>query len=571
MKEFALSLLSIVCLVAILPQASAQRVDIKRQAVPVQYIALPQAPLNPEFTAYSATISAKPDLLRSCGLTEDWLQRNYLSIPGFNKLNQGGHFHVELVMDDFIFSQQGFKNKTATFKDKDGKETKTSTHWMEIVYALPASLKVTDQDQNVIAERNLSSAANTRTYKSKTFSSYQNIKSFWDRNQQGEIAKFKKELIQSHFIAARDFLYNNYGFRPVTNANSVFEALNSKKHPAYEAHQEALSTLEEAFKLMRPNEPLDAVRAAAEPSLRFWLAEKDRYGTEDKQEAKLRHACLYNLANAYFWLEELELAEQYALEAIAVDAKGRAEEFPSSIEKLRQALAQTGKTSRHFAVEELAEEDIEAAAETAYETEKDSKLEEYKQDKLRKQGVHPQAERVEGKMKYTGGNEVECIFFLDPSRGPELSFLPGNQGNVKAATESESDYAFLKIDPSLLASFEIGERRFQCLEYSPAAQVSLSKNPQIMEVLYESDRVTIYKFYPVATAKAGNTVTELALQKQGNNGITSLGGVKFLNWKKGLSKLFDDCPEVSNQASAGAYQRNEKDLIRLAEAYDNCN
>ena len=29
------------------------------------------------------------------------------------------------------------------------------------------------------------------------------------------------------------------------------------------------------------------------------------------------------------------------------------------------------------------------------------------------QGGHPQAERVEGKMKYTAGRKVECIFFLD--------------------------------------------------------------------------------------------------------------------------------------------------------------
>lgn len=127
MKKHVLFSLLMLCFAGSLPQAAAQKVDIKRHTVPVQYIALPQAPLNPEFTAYSATISAKPDLLRRSGLTEAGLMNNYLSIPGFSRLAQGGHFHVEVVLDDFIYAQQGFKDKTTTSKDKEGKEVKTST------------------------------------------------------------------------------------------------------------------------------------------------------------------------------------------------------------------------------------------------------------------------------------------------------------------------------------------------------------------------------------------------------------------------------------------------------------
>ncbi len=88
-----------------------------------------------------------------------------------------------------------------------------------------------------------------------------------------------------------------------------------------------------------------------------------------------------------------------------------------------------------------------------------------------------------------------------------------------------------------------------------------------MEVLFESDRIHVYKFYPLAEANVGNTTTEVAFQKQSDKEFTSLGGMKFLNWKKGLSKYFADCPSLSKKALDGVYERTDNGVLDVAKAY----
>ncbi len=556
---------ALLCANAIFNHLSAQRVDLDNKAVPTPFIELPKKPLPADYTTYGATISAKPDQLRRCNLTETALQ-SYLNLPGFQKLNQGGHFHVEVVIDDFSVSSTSIQSKTETSKDKDGKQTSTTTYWVQAIYAIPIQLKVTNFQGNVIEETILSSMEKTGTHVSKAFYSSSQAQDHWSKNRVSELSKVEQNAIQSAFSTISAQLKNNYAYDPRPRSTSVFQYVDSKKLPDFEGFDKAFTVLSESFAKMKYDEPLDEVKAGMQPAIDYWLANKDRFDQEDKQQRKLKFACLYNLTNAYFWTEQFDLAAQYAKELAAMDYKeGKADNFLDNIKKVKEDLARCNKTTRHFKAE-ASKEDIEAASEVEYKTEKVAKLDAQKFDQLKRMGVGEGAEYFEGEIVFKDKGAVKCAFWVDYTRNSELVFLRGQQ-NVVVIEENDKGINRLDIDPTKLESFSFAGKTFRCLPYSPGSQLSMKKSNQIMEVLFESDRIHVYKFYPLAEANVGNTTTEVAFQKQSDKEFTSLGGMKFLNWKKGLSKYFADCPSVSKKAADGVYERTDNGVLDIAKAY----
>jgi len=188
----------IILSIALLP-AIALAQNLKKEKVPVQYMQLPKAPLDETFTSYSTTISAKRNLLRSALLTEEQVNRDYLTIPGFYRAAKGGHFHIEVIIDDFVYPKNKYESKTVTSKNKDGKETKTKKFWVEVDYAIPISLKVTDHKGNIIDESIISTVENVDTYKSKEGSNFNSVKNNWEKTKKSTFINIRKKALIKHF------------------------------------------------------------------------------------------------------------------------------------------------------------------------------------------------------------------------------------------------------------------------------------------------------------------------------------------------------------------------------------
>ncbi|MBI1226389.1 MAG: hypothetical protein GC192_14245 [Bacteroidetes bacterium] len=567
MANYALKLFAaLLCLTSSMSKLCAQRVDLDNKSIPVQYVQLPQKPMPADYTTYGTTISVKPDQLRRCSLTESQLQ-NYLNLPGIQRLKTGGHFHVEVIIDDLVVSKTGIESKTEKSKGENGKEISTTNYWVEVVYAIPVAMKVTDYQGNIVEEASFGSLDKPATYKGKASTNAKSVQDDWSKNRYAIQSKLEREQIQKAFGEIQGRLQSNYAYVPMTKSTTVFQYMDSKKIADFDGFEKAFSTLNESFAKMRFDEPLDAVVSSVQPALDFWNQNKDKYDAGDKQQKKLKFACLYNLTNACFWTEQFDLAEQYANELVGMDYKeGKANDFLENIKAVKADLERCSKPNRHFKAE-VSQEIIEAASEVEYQTEKESKLDAQKFDQLKKLGVGDGAEYYEGSITYTDERgTVPCSFFVDYSKNTNLNFLRGSN-NIVAIIDNDQGVKRLDIDPTKVDSFTFGDHKFVCIPFAPGSAVSLNKNRQVMEQLYQSDKIALYKFYPVAEAKAGNTEIEVALQRKDSKEPTSLAGLKFLNWKKGLSKYFEDCPSLSKRAADGEFDRSENGALEAAKAF----
>jgi tetratricopeptide (TPR) repeat protein len=109
-----------------------------------------------------------------------------------------------------------------------------------------------------------------------------------------------------------------------------------------------VDTIKKGFALMDPDKSLDAVRKAVEPALAFYRSQEKMYSSTDKDSAKLKHICLYNLALAYFWLEDFDKATEFTQAILNLDDRDRdAKRLLDEIDEVQESLRRAKKMSRH--------------------------------------------------------------------------------------------------------------------------------------------------------------------------------------------------------------------------------
>jgi tetratricopeptide (TPR) repeat protein len=126
------------------------------------------------------------------------------------------------------------------------------------------------------------------------------------------------------------------------------EVLGKKKHPAFDQFDQAAQTLIQSFLLIEPEQDLEKVKAKTSPALQFYKDAVINYSEKDKDEAKLKHICLYNLALTHYWQEEFDLAAQYAKEILSMDSKDKdASKLLEEIARTLESMQKSGRSSRH--------------------------------------------------------------------------------------------------------------------------------------------------------------------------------------------------------------------------------
>ncbi len=90
------------------------------------------------------------------------------------------------------------------------------------------------------------------------------------------------------------------------------------------------------------------------------------------------------------------------------------------------------------------------------------------------------------------------------------------------------------------SAFSIGERAFEKMHFSPCAKVKGEFKMCILETLYASDKLNLYKYHP-STSKIEAEKPEFAFKKAADAAPVSLLDTQFLLLKKGLASYFSDC------------------------------
>ncbi len=347
MMKHLRTLLGVVWLLSVDHLCSGQNVTIANESVPVDYYRMPDDPLDPSFTTYSSDVEARFGGLAMTGYTETSLIDQYLNLSGYKKVSRGGDVEIEASIGDFnVFGERTDMRRTKR-KDKNGKEIVNVTYAKEVRYSLPISLKVSNKNGNTLEDAYIFSWTDDRTYMTTYYNSLSDLDSYWRINRTSKLSDLQRDRVREGFVKIYDLINNKYGYR-LMKENARFEMIGKKKHPKYDKYEQAAETIKMAFKLMDANKGLDEIKNKVKPTLAFYNTEGNACGTRTKDDIKLKHINLYNQALAYYWLEDFDLATQFAKEIQKVDGKDKdAKRLLEDIDYTKSSLERANKKSRH--------------------------------------------------------------------------------------------------------------------------------------------------------------------------------------------------------------------------------
>ena len=329
------------------PVCLSQTVTIANESAPVEYYRMPDEPLDPSYTTYSSDVEARYGGLAMTGYSETSLVDQYLVLSGYKKVSRDGDVEIEASIGDFNVHGERRDVRRTKRKEKDGKEVVKLTYAIEIRYALPISVKVTDKKGNTLVDENIFSWSDDRIYTTSYYNSLSELDSYWRINRTSRLSDLQRDMVKEGFNKIYDLINNKYGYR-LMNENAKFEAIGKKKHPGYDKYQSAVETIKEAFKTMKADKGLGEIKNKVKPALAFYNTEGQACGTRTKDDIKLKHINLYNQALAYYWLEEFDLATQFALEIQKFAGKDKdAKRLLEDIDYARSSLERANKKSRH--------------------------------------------------------------------------------------------------------------------------------------------------------------------------------------------------------------------------------
>jgi hypothetical protein len=324
----------------------AQKVDLDRFYFSAAYRDLPRTPLDTSYHTFS--VSAQTGPLSKLVLKPVDLEQR-VSMDGWRRITSGAHLLVDFRFDDVIIEQTGVKENVEVLKDKNGKETgKRSTYVMQVTYTYGAQAKLTDYRGQSVASFTFATRDEKRVYNSESFLTSAEANAY----MRFGLLVITNELIKQSSNEAVNSLNAtltlNYGY-PDRVVNDFFWLLNSRKHPEYENAHRAWITFKQAITNMRPDEPLDQVKADMKPVIDYFNSVKKKYNSNSKADKKLRYASYYNLAKIYWYLDDPDagINEANELEINGFDSKD-AYGLENGATNLKEQLRSAKRDSRHF-------------------------------------------------------------------------------------------------------------------------------------------------------------------------------------------------------------------------------
>ncbi len=324
-----------------------QSVTINTESARVEYYRMPDYPLPPTYTTYSADLDISFTELSKSGFRESYLVETYLHLDGYKLVNKDGDVEITANISDLIIWHESRTTTRTKTKDKNGVETTKYMYRLELKYSMPMAIKLVNKEGKTLLDKYIFSMSDTRTWTSPSYNSMSALDSYWRIQRNTRLSDIQRDLIKEGMKKAADLVNNGFGFR-LMQEKIKFATIGKQKHPDYDRFQKNVEILQAAFETMRADKGLEGVREKAMPALEFYAATANKYKNGNKDQKKINHICFYNQALAYFWLEDFDLAKSYAEAIKKFDSKNKdVRRLLEDIRCTRASLINAGRTSRH--------------------------------------------------------------------------------------------------------------------------------------------------------------------------------------------------------------------------------
>ena len=201
-------------------------------------------------------------------------------------------------------------------------------------------------------------------FSTKEYTSSRDANTEWNNASESHYSNswnaYKDDIVKQ----ASSRLNSMYAYRPVKE-RLRFKRLDSDKHPEFSTFDNATKAMEVILTKTRYNQNIDQIEKDLEPILDYFnkLATKLELSKE-KADKRLRGAAWYNLAQAYYCLDQHDKAIEIGNKIIASEyEENTGKRFIKNSEEMKKKLAFHKMSSRHI-VPKNDEEAKEAEGET---------------------------------------------------------------------------------------------------------------------------------------------------------------------------------------------------------------
>jgi hypothetical protein len=556
----------------------AQKVNTKDFEVEARYLQLPYIGLDPTFSTYEIKVEGDAALLSKFGYTLMDVKQT-VKLDGYQQVAGGGS--VSILVNAGGPSASSATLSTVEKTGQDGAKWKEYSYYHDV--SISSTYKITDYKGNILDEEII---ASTEKLSTSAYRSMDELNSGYkvDFEITGKVNQTLKSVLANNIQTMRNQL--NYDFGLPTRTQKVnFESLSTKEHPDLGKFDKIKAEVQKAFSLMTP-EDNSAFVAAMQPVIAFWLEQEKKYDPANKDEKKMNYAMRYNLATAYYWMDDFDNARTYVNKMASGDVSANTGKTMSEdLARFTAKIKKLNRPGQHFKLtlsedEKARSGDAEAARDAVYATGDVSKFDDFNGALSVTSGskVEPAVLYKKGNVKETGYMVFEAVKTTPDFRQPtNIRFGKADGRKVVAST----------LDYAVLDSFSIGKQMFQVRDVRINAGVaSLELKSAIVENIKDYRRsaiVIVHPPYMYAKGMMGGEELEpdLFVYHKARREFLYTDGL--MGYVPSMSKNVEDCPAaydyVKAKSPAPANQvvdprlkafLNTDKIIETLRLYDTC-
>lgn len=534
----------ILSLTALLLAGSAFGQRLKDKWTKITYVSLPEKKLPDSYTTYSVNVYGST--MVEAGWDAESAVKS-LNMDGFKRVSHQGRDgggHLRIVVSTGYVNQGGadMKSEKKVTKDKAGKETVTWSYWYEVPFSVAPTYQIYDPEGNILDSggANKSEIRKTAAYGNSSTLGKEYKSLLADLRKQ-----FAVDATNETLATVRRSLAKNFDFAKTFDNTEMFLIVNHDTEAEYEKYFEQI---DKEWKDLDAATPAQDIKAKFANALAFYEKEAAQDAKGDKKMARVFEASNYNMALLSFYLGDFEEAVRYANRVIANEG-GKHKKASTIIERVQatQKLMELhGINSMHYS-----RDLTNAMAPSAT-----------KALELAKEEVAKSNDMLTGTITLNG--EAISGTVLSEKASEELDF--SEKGNTKFVVEMDGKKVEYKLGASEITEFTIGDRKFFKKKFAPCAKGKPEVGTHILEELYSSPKISLYKYYPSGGA-LNDAKTEFAFKKAAEENPISLYDTKFLLLKKGLANYFSDCADLKAMCEEGAVEMEQESLLKTARIY----
>jgi len=325
----------------------AQKVDLDKRTLNIEYAGLPADPALVSLQSYAAAFNADPVTVDQLGLTPATINA-YFKLEGYSYVTSKEDFTYSIAIEKPQVIKESVEEKKQEVKNADG-STKTIVRYIASVnIAIPTTITLKkNSDGSVLYTASFSTVLKPTVFTSGEQESKETAQTFINTKSKGLNLSIRDLYIKA-LQAEVNKLKQTYDFRKVT-VTSLLWKVDVKKAPELSAFNVELEKAALILEKLSYKEPLEKARQDMAPVMQYWSDQAKSINASEKNLKKLKYGHLFNLAKSQYYLELFEECEKTCQLIIENDydkADGRT--ISDDIKSVKESLTKTGLTSRHL-------------------------------------------------------------------------------------------------------------------------------------------------------------------------------------------------------------------------------